>query len=430
MIYMAGDNNLSIDMSYALEELRKKVAIDTDYDVNLLVYYQNNSQEIPNLYCDFSAADRPTYYYVPTISAEGEPTELSNTVEPIVDFVDWSVNRVKYESDGVELSGRKAKNYALILSGHSMGFLSTGLFRNESSNVSMTMPGLKRALESIQDDIIGDKVALVGFDSCVMGMLEIGSQLKSVAKTMIASEGTIPNAGWSYSEILETFIDSDIDVYETGTEIVKRYIQKQSKDAIGGVSVDMSAWDLRKLDRLNESFTQFLTTLFKCFADENNPIYNQMRRVLLQVHYDCQTYLCEQSVDLGDFCQLTIKELNSLSLEMGREVDPLILQLSEHAIRVKNEIDRTILLCGYSGSGYQHSNGISLFFPWSVSAYEASRVDYEQMDFVAHMDSGELWNCFIQKYLYEVTLRKATENNSHETLHCNPIFEHPVLDSI
>ena len=43
--------------------------------------------------------------------------------------------------------------------------------------------------------LLGKKLDVLGFDSCVMGMLEVGYQFNNVAKTLIASEGSVPSAG-------------------------------------------------------------------------------------------------------------------------------------------------------------------------------------------------------------------------------------------
>ena len=53
MIYMAGDNNLAVDMAYAMEQI-KGVADNNVDSPNLFVYYDGNSPAIPTLYCDFS----------------------------------------------------------------------------------------------------------------------------------------------------------------------------------------------------------------------------------------------------------------------------------------------------------------------------------------------------------------------------------------
>ncbi len=415
MIYMAGDNNLSVDMAYALEVLEKKVVVNENDNIKLYVHYENNSPEIPSIYCDFSDVNNSVYQYSTEIGNKFSTRRTvdfnsSEAITPVLDFVDWCVNNTEntISDGGVE------ENFALIFSGHTMGFLTMGLLKDESKNVSMTMPGLQTGLEIIRDEITGKKLSILGFDSCVMSMFEVGQQFKTVANTMIASEGSIPNAGWTYTEILSTLANSNETVTNIAGEFVQKYIEKQSKYSIGGVSVDMAAWDLTKLDELNNKFGRLTNNLLKCFEDESSIIYRQMRRILLQVHFNAQTYMYEQSIDLGDFCSLLIEEIASIKDETERKLDTLLRDVQECCQSVLLEINKCVILSGFSGGTYQFSTGISLFFPWSVAAYQVSVNDYEQLNFVQNTHAGRLWNLFLQTYLGEVSLRKGkTETNEY-----------------
>lgn len=413
MIYMAGDNNLSVDMSYALENLQKMIIQNGNEKINLFVRYNNNSPEIPPIYCDLTNFNKPNFLYSnKTANTHKKTNNLkskSRAIIPIIDFVDWCVNKVEINESSCLEKGRKAKNYALIFSGHTMGFISAGLLKDESRSISMTLPDLTKGLEIICNEIIGSKFALLGFDSCVMSMLEVGQQFKNTAKTMIASEGSIPNAGWSYFEIFKCFNNKNID--DVAKDLVINYIQTQSKYSIGGVSVDMAAWKLSKLDKLSKVFEQFTLNLLECFEDQTSIIYKQMRRIILQVHFDCQTYLCDQNIDVGDFCSLLINELDSLKTEIAPETPGLISNLYNNCHKLIDEINNCILLSGFSGGNYQYSTGISLFFPWSISSYNVSRCDYENLDFVKHTNAGKNWNRFLQKYLGEINFRPSRQNN-------------------
>ena len=76
------------------------------------------------------------------------------------------------------------------------------------------------------------------------------------------------------------------------------------------------------------------------------------------------------------------------------------------------ELRNAVILSGFSGGGYQYSNGVSVFFPWSREGYEVSRKNYESLLFTKEAKQKRLsWTGFLKKYLYEVSLRK---------------FEHPV----
>src|SRR5678815_4897443 len=93
MIYMAGDNNLAVDMAYALEQI-KGVAAEGADSPNLFVYYDGNSPSIPTLYCDFSEPGNPRYvrsYKVPNKLYGPTRKRNENAADPksILNFVNW-----------------------------------------------------------------------------------------------------------------------------------------------------------------------------------------------------------------------------------------------------------------------------------------------------------------------------------------------------
>ena len=283
MVYMAGDNNLAVDMSYALEQI-KQVAGDDAESPNLFVYYDGNSPSIPTIYCDFSDPDNPIYQPSYQITNKLYPTtELRRNEDAadfysIINFVDWCVNTVEVKN-GEEISyGRRANRYALIISGHSAGFLDKSLFKDESAEKSMSMSYLYELLCRLTNDnetlivnaeqtnrefekngdpaidadeyrqettvLLGQRLSILGFDSCAMGMLEVAFQFSPFTETLIASEGILPEAGWKYSRILGCLAkNTALETKKIAERFVVEYIESQDAYKVGGVSVDMSAWD-------------------------------------------------------------------------------------------------------------------------------------------------------------------------------------------
>ncbi len=438
MIYMAGDNNLAVDMAYAMEQI-KEVAAEGVESPNLFVYYDGNSPAIPTLYCDFSEPRKPRYvrsYKVPNklIPVPKKENENAADKRSILNFVDWCVNKVEVENDGKISIGRRAKKYALIFSGHSLGFQDIGLFKDETSGKAMKMTDFysvllgmvstKKELEkdartrNIERDawdletevLLGQKLAILGFDSCVMGMLEVGYQFYHVAETVIASEGSVPSAGWTYAKILGCLAREstrNIETKSVAELFVKEFIRSQDAYTVGGVSVDMAAWDLSRFDNLAYAFNGLAEALLECFQSEENRIYRQMARVILQVHWQCQSYMYDQNVDLGDFCELLDRECGLVAEEIGGDDVEILKALQKECRRVLKELKKAVILSGFSGGGYQYSNGVSVFFPWSREAYEASRKNYESLWFAQDAkQEGLSWTHFLKKYLYEVSLRK------------------------
>src|SRR5688572_5306433 len=157
MIYMAGDNNLAVDMAYAMEQIKGVAAQGAD-SPNLFVYYDGNSPTIPTLYCDFSEPGKPRYvrsYKVPNkLYPPVGKKENENAADPrsIINFVDWCVNTVEVENEGEISFGRRGDKYALIFSGHSLGFQDIGLFKDETSGKSMKMGDFYGVLARITGD--------------------------------------------------------------------------------------------------------------------------------------------------------------------------------------------------------------------------------------------------------------------------------------
>ncbi len=437
MIYMAGDNNLAVDMAYAMEQIKGVAATGAD-SPNLFVYYDGNSPAIPTLYCDFSEPGKARYvrsYKVPNKQYQVPKKENENAANPrsILNFVDWCVNKVEVENDGEITFGRRAQKYALIFSGHSLGFQDIGLFKDETSGKSMKMSefylllqGLvsgKKELQEIaqannwlddereiENELLGQKLDLLGFDSCVMGMLEVGYQFNHVAKTMIASEGSVPSAGWTYAKILGCLTrEHDVDTRGVAELFVREFIRSQDSYTVGGVSVDMAAWDLGRFNRLADAFDELAQALIECFKDPESRIYRQMERAILHVHWKCQSYMYDQNVDLGDFCELLDRECGLIVEELGGGDDIETLKRVQKECRsVLKELQKAVILGGFSGGLYQYSNGVSVFFPWSRDAYEVSRKNYESLSFVRDVkrERGLSWTDFLKKYLYDVSLRR------------------------
>lgn len=440
MIYMAGDNNLAVDMAYAMEQI-KGVAGEGENSPNLFVYYDGNSSSIPTLYCDFSNPRKPKYvrsFKVPN-KLHNVPTRQNENAadfRSVLNFVDWCVNKVEVENaEGEVTYGRRANKYAFIFSGHSLGFQDIGLFRDETSGKTMKMNDLFMTLmriinneeelkalvagfdlppEILQRDttvLLGQPLDLLGFDACVMGMLEVGYQFSDVAKTMIASEGSVPSAGWTYAKILGSLASTNaaFDKLTFAERFVREFIKSQDSFTVGGVSVDMAAWDLGQLQKLASTFDALAMALLECFEDPASRIFRQMERVILQVHWKCQTYMYDQNIDLGDFCELLDRECGLLIGELGGGDDKEVLDYLQKTCReVLVQLRKAVILSGFSGGSYQYSNGVSVFFPWSREGYEVSKKNYEGLFFIK--DSGRdkqlTWTGFLKKYLNEVAIRR------------------------
>lgn len=457
MVYMSGDSNLNVEMAYALDQMRS--AAKACSTVRLYAYFDGFSEDVPTLYCDLSG-EVPQYFeswnvkekliqrrrYRPhrrkesvdpdDIPSSDELNENSASINNAINFIYWCV-----ESDKKTRDGSDDTNYAIIFSGHSFAFMDVGLFKDEKAGYSMSLSKLAWMFERVTADentlincareqryheshprweerttpILDKPFALLGFDSCVFSSLEISSQFVGVAKTIVASEGTVPSAGWNYAQILLGKIsDAAAEPKDVAISFVDEFIKKQSEFALADLSVDMAAWNVDAIPALQEKFKDWASALFACFETVGSVEYGQMRRVLTYAHWQCQAYLLDQQVDLADLCQLLIAEIDLLKHELCMESFGKLEVVRVASDAVITAIRGVIMLSGFSGRDYQYSNGVSIFFPWSWEAYACAARDYHKLLLFRHKrilhrgaDPAGIWITFLEKYLSEVTLRSA-----------------------
>lgn len=472
MVYMAGDNNLSENMAFSLDSLgafRRSLAAGSESRINLLAFFDGSSLTAPTMYIDYSDLEpnatpfrqpvTPSQHFHPNekdgkgsgeypgkASGDQPLDENSASAYSIMNFVHWCI----------ETQRRTARNYALIFSGHSFGFHGTSFLRDDSAGRFITLGTFRRSIEQINKlyfaNQYSDRLAILGFDSCEMSMLEVGFELKDTAHTIVASEGSLPNSGWGYAPMLTEFVSSIPNTTDTerrpGHELdrsqneayvrnaarsfVTAFTDLQHDLALGGRSVDIAAWDLKFVSDL-ASDVGALARLFNdrfdlegkvedgvivhdSIDDEYIRVNHDLKKILLQSHYDSQTYMEEQCVDLKDFCGRLIFECGFMNGTPGEE---LFREIRDRCVKVIGSIDRIVLKCGYSGDEFQFSNGISLYFPWSYVTYFLTDHQYRRLRFnrgvkVHDMNDpqgvGKDWNAFLRNYLVNGTLRRARKN--------------------
>lgn len=426
MVYMAGNNNLSENMAFSLESLHEfggSLSPDDRSKVNLLAYFDGSSLTAPTHYIDYSDLKQPNephrepvtnkHKYHRSRSSEERASGASESVHApinddsasaysIMNFVRWCIVDRK----------RRAQNYAVIFSGHSFGFHGTSFMRDDSAGSHLTLFRFRWALDEVNKEYLegqnNEKIAILGFDSCVMSMLEIGYELKGVAQTIVASEGSLPNSGWGYAPMLKEFLTAYQKeaeaapaekasflapeyVKNAATKFVVAFTDQQRRLALGGRSIDISSWDLDHVDELALAVNElgrFLNRnlLLDPYSISNEKLFlrQEMKKVVLQSQYDAQSYMKDQCVDLRDFCQRLSFE--SKFLHEGPFASHF-QDLSSLSEKVIGAVDKCVLKCGYSGDEYQYSNGISVFFPWSHLAFSIAAYKYRYLWF----NRGRQW---------------------------------------
>ncbi|HEX8736861.1 MAG TPA: clostripain-related cysteine peptidase [Pyrinomonadaceae bacterium] len=375
MIYLSGDNNLSEDMVGGLIGIKEKISqipkeIPTDFA--LVAYFDPGAIDFPPLLIDFtksgSACEDGTQ-----ISLNGVPRNRSKkgfrksggifrnigaSPDSIFKFVEFCVGK------------HQARNYALILSGHGDGFQKNNFLRDESSQTFVSIQKLGEKLRVLTDkdkNFLKQKFSILGFDSCVMGAIEVAHEFADSVDMIVSSQGLVPNLGWNYGKIVAKIAELVREKASAAESVVKEeaaaaglvtekmqaagmveentqaaYYKGQNislnkkemadifaksflshyKDytLYGGRSVDISYNDLRKKEEFDEGETipdfvfddavaglkSLATNL--TLALQTPLIDEKIEKAILNSHAQAQTYVFDQCIDLKDFCELLKRE--------------------------------------------------------------------------------------------------------------------------
>jgi hypothetical protein len=333
LVYLAGDNNLSEEMVWALQEIENAPR----HDLVVLAQYDPTARGVPTARYDFrkSPAGGGRFhleeYVVDVIHKETN----SGAPESILGFIEWGIDQAE------------ADHYCIVLSGHGSGADEDFLLQDDNPRDSLSLDELRHVLEEVKRYRDRQNIEILALDACLMSMCEVCYQVLDSVDIVIGSEGLSPNTGWPFSKMLECFVAGK-PPQEIAKDLVRRYIYYYEDYAKADRSVDISAIDVKEIRQgLTPAMKEFSSCLQRWIVSDPAAVKH-----ILLAHWYAQTYKNDQYVDLWDFCD------RLLLLEAGDQVGPA-------ARGVIAALNNAILESGYSGPLFQYSNGLSVYFPWS-----------------------------------------------------------------
>jgi DNA uptake protein ComE-like DNA-binding protein len=216
----------------------------------------------------------------------------------------------------------------------------------------------------------GKKLAVVGFDACLMGMVEIATDMRNIADVMVASEELEPGAGWPYDKLLARIVANPaISTRDFAAGIVTDYnVYYSTRDS----STTLSAIDLTKIGALNTAIAGFV-------GAANQWAKIKAAREATRTYSEADGY---PHADLGHFMA---------NIATAGVTDPAVFNA---AAAVRTALTAAVINNKF-GSARTNSTGLAMFFPKTKTAYNAAEgADYPTHDF--SVATG--WNGFLFKY--------------------------------
>jgi hypothetical protein len=413
MLYLAGDNNLSYDMVWAIKELYsvelpKNISITVQFDplvgAGTRFYVRQGNERVMDLDGDFDRLGTK----VPGPVNTGDPKVLT-------DFIEKSMRYAP------------AAHYALVLSGHGGGITGDFLTDYHPGPRSHAANGDHQSLEKGSLSIVelGDtlaklptKIDVLGMDSCLMSMAEVASEIgpradnkPPQAQYLVASEGFVEATGWPYYRLLE-FLKRQARTAPRGTggvnltaeacaiSLVNRCVNYYADYRKAEVSFDMAVCQVNKILDVEDAVRAFVVEFLELTKTSKND--ETLWNSVVLAHWKAQSYKWELYTDVWDFFT-ELKKVLKLEKELSSGH-----KLCELCDKVAGAVDAAVNCSRFAGAQFQHSHGLSIYFPWSEFYYANA---YQETKFAKKTQ----WHVFLRQYF--ANTRRPTREKEAQLYH-------------
>jgi hypothetical protein len=212
-------------------------------------------------------------------------------------------------------------------------------------------------------------IDVLGFDACLMQMLEVAYQVRQVARFSVGSEETEPAAGWPYGPILRALVERPtLNGEELGAIIVREFLVSYGKEE----SITQSALNLALVGEVVLALNEMCRAIMDNLSDCDLAVGRANRRA--------QRFSDPDYKDLYDFCRLLIERTSVVEVKKRAQV---VMDLLYPVA-----VGRFVGAEGHRGAAMARAAGVSIYFPGqTVSPF------YGRLDFA----SESLWDDLLQR---------------------------------
>jgi hypothetical protein len=422
MVYLNGDNNLK---PFALMNFKQMAKVGSTERIHVVVQFDSIAKY------DFTPPvwAQTLRFHMAVVGPSSQPTrpvpndalkssdgginqELDmGSGQTLSNFVEWAATKYR------------ARKYALIIWDHGQGYRAdpagkqVRVFRSATLSPFRTVSNdetnrSQLYVRDIQNSLMASlqklatnnvlsrpRLDLIGFDACLMAMVETAYAMRQAADVMVGSQDLEPGEGWHYDDWLAQLVGHpEMDGTSLGKVLVQSYRKAygvQTSPA-SDPKTTLSAADLTKIDSLANA----ISVLAKSLSERVTTIYPQIKAARQatpvyapNAYRDGKEYFYH--VDLGKF----VDELAS------RVRDPTILQNSQS---VKTALQATVI-DRYAGDEREPfgSNGLCIYFPASLTLYRRdlfAENGYEKHNskWPVQFVDDHLWSDFLHAYYAKV----------------------------
>ncbi len=253
LVYINGINSLD---SFGPQNINQMEEVGSSDKMNILVEW--GSQSTPNVSRLLVKKDNDKNKVTSPIVQNLGAADMGDWKE-LVRFVEWSNQNYP------------AKHYFIVVWDHGSGWHIAKADNNGSDfgthiqDISwddrtgnyITTEQLAQAMNE-SAKIIGHKVDIYASDACLMGMIEVASEMQNAVQYYVGSQDVEPGAGWPYNTFLAKWAAqiNTLSPKQVATLLSKDYTAAYNGGIYGKRPVTMSAYDMSYISAYEQAFKQ------------------------------------------------------------------------------------------------------------------------------------------------------------------------------
>ncbi len=346
MVYIVGSN---LESQNGLATMDIDEMIDSDYDEKLMDIYICTGGASKWHSSEISEDEIAIYKLEDEELVKLDTINTSTMASP--NTLQTFINKVYEDTD--------SDCYNLILWNHGAGAV-VGFGADETANYqAMTMPEIVTAIDGSNLIKAGKRFEIIGFDACLMGMIEVATSLDDYAHYLVASEELIPGLGWDYTCFGEITESGDFSGDNVGQIIVDAYAEYYKKRTKYSVEYSLACMDLTKAKKV-------ISELDELASDGINELANGDYGIIAKARSKTKTFGRASGQAFYD------------TVDLYNLAENLIDCYPDSATAVMNGIDEMVI---YYKSNIQRSHGVSVYFPFDNKDYADKWIEtYDELE--------------------------------------------------
>ena len=378
MIYMAADNDLR---PFAARNIQQMANIGSNHNVTIIVHLDiriSGNKKITRRYL----IEKEQVLHIDPHNPLTQQMDSGNPAT-LISFCEWAIKNYPAGTYDLILWNHGTgilepphgkiihpmdlfvlnPNTHLLDLDRSIGFMDAllgqacqrGVCWDDTTGNYLSNRKLETALDTIcQKYLKGKKFGIIGFDACLMSMIEVGSFIKRYADFMVSSEEVELGMGWKYDEVLFPFSKEALSTRAFAAHIVSAY--NKTYQTITN-DYTLSAIELENIALLEKNIDYIAKILIDALSREKGGVYLAIKESKSRTtctHFDEPTY-----IDLHHFYKNLYSSLLKNDSKLSQTVKKSLLAALDEGMQLIDQL----VVANTTGKNLRNAHGIAIYFP-------------------------------------------------------------------